>query len=62
LKPFPGLLERAIISRSGSGNGRGLRRTALTTLKIAVVAPIPSASATTATTAKPGLLASVRMP
>jgi len=30
--------------RSGDGYGRGLRMTPLTTLKIAVLAPIPSAS------------------
>ena len=31
------------ISRSGSGNGSGFRITPLTTLKIAVFAPMPSA-------------------
>ena len=34
--------------RSGSGNGTGLSRTALTTEKMAVFAPMPSASAATA--------------
>jgi hypothetical protein len=34
----------------------------LTTLKIEVVAPMPSASVTTAVSVKPGLLASTRRP
>ena len=54
--PFAGLTETTIVSRPGSGKGSGRRRTALTTLKMAVLAPMPSASASTATAAKPGLL------
>src|SRR5712664_567803 len=41
-------------------NGRN--NTALTTLNIALVAPMPSASVSTATTAKPGLLRRIRCP
>ncbi len=36
--------------RSGSGNGNARNNTPLTTLKIAVVAPIPSASVSTTIT------------
>src|SRR4051812_16118144 len=46
--------------RSGSENGRSRSRTAFTTLKIAVFAPIPSASAQIATSVKPGDFRSVR--
>src|SRR5262245_1533929 len=48
------------LSRSGSGNGSGRNTTASTTLKIAELAPTPSASVSSATAAKPGLLASWR--
>ena len=41
-------------------NGR--IKTALTTLNIAVVAPMPRASVSTATTAKPGLFERIRCP
>src|SRR5215469_5722840 len=47
-------------SRSGWWNGSGLSSTALTTLNIAVVTPMPSAIVTTATVANPGLLLSLR--
>ncbi len=47
-------------SRSGSASGGGVRSTPFTTLKTALLAPMPSASARTATTAKPGLLRSER--
>ena len=40
----PGAVCHRPTSRSGSANGSGLRRTAFTTLKIAVLAPIPNAS------------------
>src|SRR5439155_27157227 len=40
--------------------GRGLMRTALIRLKIAVFAPIPSASVSTATAVKPGFFSSWR--
>src|SRR5439155_1305903 len=46
---------------SGSRNGNGRRSTAFMTLKIAVFAPIPSASVSTATAVKPGFLTSWRM-
>ena len=49
-------------SSSGAGNGSGFKRTALTTLKMAVFAPIPSASVSTATSVKPGCLISWRNP
>ena len=39
------------IRREGSGYGSGFRMTPLTTLKIAVFAPIPSASVSTVTRA-----------
>ena len=40
--------------RSGASNGSGRSTTALTTLKMAVVAPMPSASVRIAVAAKPG--------
>ena len=40
--------------RSGWGNGRGLRSTASSTLNMATLAPIPSASTLTTTAVKPG--------
>src|SRR5256885_1829103 len=42
------------------GYGSGLRSTGFTALKMAVLAPIPRASVSTATAVKPGLFASVR--
>ena len=45
---------------SGSAYGSGVRSTALTTLKIAEVAPMPRASVKRAATAKPGLFHSLR--
>src|SRR2546427_7916550 len=45
---------------SGSRNGNGRRSTAFMTLKIAVFAPIPSASVSTATAVKPGFFSSWR--
>src|SRR5262245_12877862 len=56
-------LSRRICSwtmRSGSGKGTGFRTTALTTEKIAVVVPIPSAIAVTAVTANTGLVRNTR--
>ena len=47
-------------SRPGSWYGNGRSNTVLTTLKIAVVAPMPSAMVTIAVAAKPGLLRRVR--
>ena len=49
-------------SRPGSGYGSGRSRTASTTEKIAVFAPMPSASVKIATTVKPGDLRSMRSP
>src|SRR5947209_10567824 len=46
--------------RSASGYGSGRRRTALTMLKIAVLAPIPSASVIIATAENAGFLISPR--
>jgi hypothetical protein len=47
---------------SGSSKGSGCSRTPFTTEKIAVFAPIPSASVRIATSANVGLRASVRTP
>jgi hypothetical protein len=47
-------------SRFGSWNGAGRSSTALMTLKIAVFAPMPSASVSTATAVKPGFLSNCR--
>ena len=51
-----------ITRRSGSGNGNGLSSTAFTKLKIAVFAPMPSASVITAMAVKPGCFSSDRTP
>jgi hypothetical protein len=48
--------------RSGSGYGSGLKSTEFTTEKIAVFAPMPSASASTATAVKPGRFHNTRAP
>src|SRR5579883_1008229 len=45
--------------RSGSGYGSGCKRTLLTTVKMAVFAPMPRASAATATVVKPGFARSI---
>src|SRR5713226_4019340 len=45
---------------SESGNGSGFNKTAFTTLKIAVFAPIPSVSTASAESVKPGFLRSTR--
>src|ERR687891_301122 len=47
-------------SRSGEGKGSGFNNTALTTLKMAVFAPIPSPSVRIATNVNPGDLRSWR--
>ena len=49
-------------TRSAFGYWSGLSRTALTTEKIAVFAPTPTASVSTATAVKPGRFASERAP
>src|ERR1051326_8816060 len=53
-------LARTATMRSGCVTPAGFRSTSFTTLKLAVLAPMPSASAATAVMVKPGLLASVR--
>src|SRR5881392_913164 len=47
-------------SRSAAGNGNGRSNTPFTTLKIAVFAPMPSASVSTATAVKPGFFSNWR--
>jgi hypothetical protein len=54
------VFSRRRINFSDSGYGSGRSSTAFTTLKMAVFAPIPSASATTAMMVKPGAFASMR--
>ena len=49
-------------SREASATGRGFSNTALTMVKIAVLAPMPRASVKTATTVKPGFFASILIP
>src|SRR6266513_5015913 len=58
--PRLGLTEAIRTSRSGSRYGSGRSNTALTTLKMAVFAPMPSASVSTATAVKPGFFRSWR--
>jgi hypothetical protein len=48
--------------RPESGSGSGWSRTALTTLKIAVLAPMPSASVSIATSVNAGAFSSMRAP
>ena len=60
--PCFGLRSQSVTRRSGSGNCRGRNRTVLTTLKMAVFAPMPSASDNAATVVKLGLFASMRRP
>jgi hypothetical protein len=59
--PNPGAECQTPTSRSGSANGSGFSRTPRTTLKIAVLAPIPSASVSTATAVKSGARTSLRL-
>jgi hypothetical protein len=47
-------------SRPACGNGNGRSSTALTTLKIAALAPMPRPSVSTATAVKPGALRNMR--
>src|SRR6266540_1977746 len=58
--PRWGLRSHSVTSRSGSGYGSGLSNTPLMMLKIAVFAPMPSASVSTATAVKPGFFNSWR--
>src|SRR5690348_5621132 len=57
-----GEFSLTIISCLGSWKGSGRRRTAFRTVKIAVLAPIPMASVSTAMNANPGLLTRLRIP
>ena len=57
---MPGERSQRIASRSGSGYGSGLSSSALTTLKMAVLAPMPSASDATMTKVRPRVLVRVR--
>ncbi len=59
-KPRSGLASISSTSRSGSGYGSGAMSTVLTTLKMAVLAPIPRANARSAASERAGLLASAR--
>src|SRR5580658_424651 len=59
-KPPWGVEVIRVTMRSGWGNARGLSSTVLTTEKMAVFAPIPSASADIAVAVKPGLWRSRR--
>src|SRR5262245_27700327 len=52
----------ATTRRSCSGKGSGRSNTAYTTLKIAVFAPMPNASVTTAIKLKPGFFNNIRAP
>jgi hypothetical protein len=59
-QPRSTLLSQTRTRRSGSVNGSGRSITALTTLKMAVVAPTPSASVRAAMAVKPGLFRRAR--
>ena len=59
--PRPGERFQRIASRSASWYGSGRSSSALATLKIAVLAPTPMASDSTAAAVKPGLRANARM-
>lgn len=56
----PGALCQTDTRRSGSWNGNGFSNTPYTTLKIAVLAPIPNARVRAATAANPGCFRSIR--
>ena len=56
----PGAWWTSAIKRSDSGNGSGLIRMPLTTVKIAVVAPMPIASVNTVVNVNPGDRSSCR--
>jgi hypothetical protein len=58
--PPSGPLQINWTIRLGSGYGSGFNRTAFTTVKMAVLAPMPSASVRTATAVKPGFFRSIR--
>src|SRR6185295_10209592 len=64
LPPLPVALlyDGRSTSSSGSGTGSERNSTGLTTLKMAVFAPMPSASATSAVSVKPGVRSRLRSP
>jgi hypothetical protein len=53
--PIAGRARLSAMRRSGSRNGSGRRSIAFTALKMAVLAPMPIASVSTATAVKPGV-------
>jgi hypothetical protein len=57
---IPGERSHNTASRSGSGYGSGFSSSALTTLKMAVLAPMPIASEATMTNVATGLRRSMR--
>jgi hypothetical protein len=61
-RPCSGTFSHKETSRSGFWYGKGRNITALTTLKIAVLAPIPKASVITAIAVAPGCFRSMRAP
>ena len=58
---IPGDRSHSTASRSGSGYGSGFSSSALTTLKIALLAPMPIASDATITSVSAQLRRSVRL-
>ena len=58
---LPFIVPHTVTSRSACAYGSGRSSTALTTLNIAVLAPMPIASVRMATIAKPGRRVQVRM-
>jgi len=50
------------MSSAGLVTGNGFSKTAFTTLKIAVFAPMPNASVSTAIKVKPGCFINIRAP
>src|SRR5580700_657275 len=62
LRSPPGGFSQTLRIWSAPGNGRGLRRTASTKLKMAVVPPMPRARVKIAAAANPGLFRIIRSP
>jgi hypothetical protein len=56
------LLSQTLTNASACANGKGSSITAFTTLKMVVVAPIPSAKISTTSAAKPGFVRRARVP
>src|SRR5437867_13052123 len=59
-RPSPVSSSKTITTWPGCSYGSGLSKTPLITLKMAVLAPMPSASVSTATAVKPGFFSSWR--